>query len=128
MPSYIRVAANISDPYSRAEAYAVAFKTSYYDDKLDELKTKLEQKLASGNMAPLAKMFEPATLASETNIGESKAMIAFLDTVFADDNINISPVEYETGGVAVTPYHVYIFAKNDSGYGFIQPSSVSVTN
>lgn len=71
MPSYIRVAANISDPYSRVEAYAVAFKSDYYNDNLNDLKTKLETKLASGNIAPMAKMFVPDTLATETNVGET---------------------------------------------------------
>lgn len=57
-------------------------------------------------------------------------MIAFLDNVFANDNVNTSPVEsgLEEVNVGLTEYFVYIFAKNRTGYGFIQPSSVAVTN
>lgn len=138
MTSYIRVAANVSDDYTRvSEVYAVAFKTNTagtgpYDGNPPELnfqslKTFVEtQLLESPNDNAVKAMFDPSNSLFKTQVpvGQKSNMIAFIDKVYASDGTSgMSPVSHEDDQL----YHVYIYAKNESSFEIIQPSSVTVT-
>jgi hypothetical protein len=128
--SYVRVAALVGDAYTRVSSvHAVAFKTSTagtgpYDGNLLELKTFVETELAKTSHAVKA-MFDPSNSLFKTQIpvGQTSNMIAFIDNVYTHGSTAFSPVT--TDGQL---YHVYIYAKNESSFELIQPSSVTVTN
>lgn len=128
--SYIRVAANVGDAYTRVSSvHAVAFKTTIqntgpYDENLAYLKTFVEAELLKESHA-VKEMFDPSNNLFKTQVpvGQNVNMIAFIDNVYAaDGSTPISPVT--TDGQL---YHVYIYAKNESSFELIQPSSVTVT-
>ena len=129
MTSYIRVAANVSDAYTRvSEVYAVAFKTTTagtgpYDGNLPALKTFVETELQKNSHAVKA-MFDPESSLFKTQVpvGSNVNMIAFIDKVYTHGNEQPSPVTTDN-----QLYHVYIYAKNESSFELIQPSSVTVT-
>lgn len=130
--SYIRVAALVGDAYTRVSSvHAVAFKTNTansgpYDDKLPALKTFVDTELGKTVHAVKA-MFDPSTNLFETQIpvGQNSNMIAFIDNVYAADGTSgMSRVSHTDG----QRYHVYIYAKNESSFELIQPSSVTVTS
>lgn len=128
--SYIRVAANVGDAYTRVSSvHAVAFKTTTqntgpYDGNLPGLKTFVEAELLKESHAVKA-MFDPSNNLFKTQVpvGQNVNMIAFIDNVYAaDGSTAISPVTLDD-----QLYHVYIYAKNQSSFELIQPSSVTVT-
>ena len=127
--SYIRVAALVGDAYTRVSSvHAVAFKTNTensgpYDNELPALKTFVETELGKNEHAVKA-MFDPSTNLFKTQIpvGQNSNMIAFIDKVYAVNFSDTYPVT--TDGQL---YHVYIYAKNESSFELIQPSSVTVT-
>ena len=130
MTSYIRVAANVGDAYTRVSSvHAIAFKKNAighdpYDNKLLELKTFVENELTKDSHAVKA-MFYPSSNLFKTQVpvGQNVNMIAFIDNVYAaDGSTAISPVTLDD-----QLYHVYIYAKNESSFELIQPSSVTVT-
>lgn len=129
MTSYIRVAANVGDAYTRvSNVYAIAFKTTIsgtgpYDGNLPGLKSFVETELTEEPHAVKA-MFDSETSLFKTQVpvGQNSNMIAFIDKVYTDGSTALSPVT--TDGQL---YHVYIYAKNESSFELIQPSSVTVT-
>lgn len=131
--SYIRVAVNVSDMYSKiTEIYAVAFKTTAadrgpYGNGTDLNNENLENFINDNkdNQAYVIKrMFENSTDYPNTvDVAGNRNVIAYLDKVYSDIEGNISPVE--TDGQL---YYVYIFARNSSDYVFIKPSEVEITN
>jgi len=128
--SYIRVAARVGDEYTRVSSvHAVAFKTStansgHYDNNLPGLKTFVENELATTEHA-VKMMFDPSTNLFKTQIpvGQNAEMIAFIDKVYAADGSNSMSLVAADNQL----YHVYIYAKNESSFELIQPSSVTVT-
>jgi len=129
MSSYIRVAALVGDAYTRvSNVHAVAFKTTTpgigpYDGNLPGLKNFVETELTKGSHAIKA-MFDPSNSLFNTQVpvGQHSNMIAFIDNVYTHGNTSLYPVT--TDGQL---YHVYIYAKNESSFELIQPSSVTVT-
>ena len=127
--SYIRVAANVGDAYTRvSNVHAVAFKTNTqgtgpYDGNFPGLKTFVETELAKESHAVKA-MFDPSSNLFKTQVpvGQNSNMIAFIDNVYTHGSTAFSPVTRD-GQL----YHVYIYAKNESSFELIQPSSVTVT-
>lgn len=128
--SYIRVAALVGDAYTRVSSvHAVAFKTNTensgpYDGDLPALKTFVETELDKTEHAVKA-MFDPSTNLFKTQIpvGQNSNMIAFIDKVYILENGSATyPVTTDD-----QLYHVYIYAKNESSFELIQPSSVTVT-
>ena len=141
MPNYIRVAANIKDPFTKVSMIrSVAFKSddggtsgpfgsvldmathkasfvSFVEDKEDEM-------IASTSNGAYKKMLVPSTGSNETLVNEQTNMIAFHDYVYTVDRSGISPVENSEN--SDLKYYVYIYAKNETGYEFIQPSGVTV--
>jgi hypothetical protein len=132
MVNYIRVAAKVKDPYTKvSKIHSTAFKSS------DGLGGPFG---AMGSMTPADKtafvafvgtallndgahkeMLVPTTNARETTVNVDTNVIALHDKVYAADGTHTSPVEdTETGQL----YYVYIYAKNETGYEFIQPSDV----
>lgn len=129
--SYIRVAALVGDAYTRVSSvHAVAFKTHTensgpYDNDLPGLKTFVETELDKTEHA-VKMMFDPSTNLFKTQIpvGQNAEMIAFIDNVYAAAGTSgMSRVSHGDGQL----YHVYIYAKNESSFELIQPSSVIVT-
>jgi hypothetical protein len=131
MPPYIRVAAKINDPYTKVSMIrSVAFKSddgsrgpfgSVNDvNKPAFVAFVTEEEVAESNGA-YKKMLVPTTSSNETLVNEPTDMIAFHDKVYNNDETHTSPVEDDT-----QKYYVYIYAKNETGYEFIQPSSVTV--
>ena len=134
MPPYIRVAANIKDPFTKVSMIrSVAFKStdgtsgpfgSVLDMTVDQKASFVSfveaKDIASSNGA-YKKMLVPSTGSNETLVNEQTDMIAFHDYVYAVNKVDISPVENTD-----QHYYVYIYAKNETGYEFIQPSGVWV--
>ena len=134
MPPYIRVAANIKDPFTKVSMIrSVAFKSTdgtsgpfgsvsdmTVDQKASFVSFVEAKDIASSNGA-YKKMLVPSTGSNETLVNEQTDMIAFHDYVYAVNKVDISPVE-NIG----QDYYVYIYAKNETGYEFIQPSGVWV--
>ena len=126
--SYIRVAARVGDAYTRvSNVYAVAFKTDNedfvpYHDDLPGLKNFVELNQESDAVKA---MFDPSTTPFKTqvSVGQSVDMIAFIDKVHTFGSVDTYPVT--TDGQL---YKVYIYAKNESSFELIQPSSVTVTD
>ena len=135
MPNYIRVAANIKDPFTKVSMIrSVAFKS---DDggtsgpfgsvsNMDKASfvsfvEAKEAEIASTSNGAYKKMLVPSTGSNETLVNEQTDMIAFHDYVYTVDRSGISPVENSE-----LKYYVYIYAKNETGYEFIQPSGVTV--
>lgn len=127
--SYIRVAAQVGDAYTRvSNVHAVAFKKNAigpgpYDGDLPGLKAFVETELLKESHAVKA-MFDPSNNLFKTQVpvGQNSNMIAFIDNVYTHGSTEVSPVT--TDGQL---YHVYIYAKNESSFELIQPSSVTVT-
>ena len=135
MPPYIRVAANIKDPFTKVSMIrSVAFKStdgtsgpfgSVLDMTVDQKASFVSfveaKDIASTSNGAYKKMLVPSTGSNETLVNEQTDMIAFHDEVYAFNKVDISPVE-NIG----QDYYVYIYAKNETGYEFIQPSGVTV--
>ena len=134
MPNYIRVAANIKDPFTKVSMIrSVAFKSDDgtsgpFGSVLDMDKESFvsfveakEDEIASTSNGAYKKMLVPSTGSNETLVNEQTDMIAFHDYVYTVDRSGISPVENSE-----LKYYVYIYAKNETGYEFIQPSGVTV--
>ena len=138
MPSYIRVAANIKDPFTKVSMIrSVAFKSDdggtsgpfgsvNWSEMTDIHKASFvsfveDKEIASTSNGAYKKMLVPSTGSNETLVNEQTNMIAFHDKVYTVSTLEISPVE-NIGQV----YYVYIYAKNETGYEFIQPSGVTV--
>jgi hypothetical protein len=135
MVNYIRVAAKVKDPYTKvSKIHSTAFKST------DGLGGPFG---AMGSMTPADKtafvafidsallndgahkeMLVPTTNARETNVNVDTNMLALHDEVYAADGLRTSPVEDVTNTGQL--YYVYIYAKNETGYEFIQPSDVVV--
>jgi hypothetical protein len=139
---YIRVAANVKDAYTRVSSvYAAAFKTSnpnigpfHNPDGTtvneSELISFMENKINTDGVPTtpsIKRMFDPrdSTYPIHVSVGENVNMIAFMDTTFTD--------VYSSGESSIVQstsdlinYYVYIYAKNDTGYTLIQPSSVEM--
>lgn len=131
--SYIRVAANVSDPYTQiTDIYAVAFKTvdPLYGpfgnvDTLDSngIKMFITDNATAPNTA-IKRMFENSNgYPDRVNVNQPRHVIAYMDKVYNDELGVVSPVESEIGQA----YYVYIYVKNSSGYVFLKPSEVAVT-
>ena len=131
MPNYIRVAANIKDPFTKVSMIrSVAFKSDDggtsgpFGSVLDmdkESFVNFVEEIASTSNGAYKKMLVPSTGSNETLVNEQTDMIAFHDYVYTVDRSGISPVENSE-----LKYYVYIYAKNETGYEFIQPSDVTV--
>ena len=134
MPNYIRVAANIKDPFTKVSMIrSVAFKsndggTSGPFGSVSEMTdihkasfVSFVEEIASTSNGAYKKMLVPSTGSNETLVNEQTDMIAFHDYVYTVDRSGISPVENSE-----LKYYVYIYAKNETGYEFIQPSDVTV--
>lgn len=134
MVDYIRVAVNIKDPYTKVSMIrSVAFKStdgtsgpygsigSMTDLQKDNFVSFIDGKSAYLNQGAYKEMFVPTTNARETLVNVDTSMLAIHDKVFAMNGLTVSPVE-NTG----QKYYVYIYAKNNTGYEFIQPSNVKV--
>lgn len=140
--NYIRVAAMISDPYTRvSKIHSVAFKSSdgtsgpfgsmgnmTATNKAEFIQfVGAAQKTLGGahiDDGPHKEMFVPDTNARATTVDVPTNMIAFHERVYAHQNDTaitelVSPVENTS-----QKYYVYIYARNDTGYEFIQPSDV----
>ena len=141
MPSYIRVAANIKDPFTKVSMIrSVAFKSDdggtsgpfgsvNWSEMTDIHKASFvsfveAKEIASTSNGAYKKMLVPSTGSNETLVNEQTDMIAFHDKVYAFNKVEISPVENSEN--SDLKYYVYIYAKNDTGYEFIQPSGVTV--
>jgi hypothetical protein len=136
--NYIRVAANVSDLYTKVtKVYSVAFKSTDSSglsgpygnvDTIDDtqkaaLRTFVKAKIASGSPA-VKRMFVPETNRAESDIGDAMEVISYHDKVFpyAHDQ-GTSPVESLDVSQS---YYVYIYIENASEFNVIQPSSVYV--
>lgn len=139
--NYIRVAAMISDPYTRvSKIHSVAFKsndggTSGPFGSMGNMtatnKTEFIQFVEDApktlgahiDDGPHKEMFVPDTNARATTVDVPTNMIAFHERVYGLSNHrdNLSIVENNS-----QKYYVYIYARNDTGYEFIQPSDVVV--
>lgn len=137
--NYIRVAAMISDPYTRvSKIHSVAFKSNdggtsgpfgsmgnmTATNKADFIQFVKDAPTLGGahiDDGPHKEMFVPDTNARATTVNFPTKMIAFHDFVYGLSNHrnNLSLVENTT-----QQYYVYIYARNDTGYEFIQPSDV----
>jgi hypothetical protein len=135
MISYIRVAASIKDPYTKvSKIHSAAFKsTDGLSGPFGAMGSMtLEEKalfVIFIDSAPLndgahKEMLVPTTNARETNVNIDTNMLALHDKVYAVDGTHTSPVEEVTEIGQL--YYVYIYAKNQTGYEFIQPSDVVV--
>jgi hypothetical protein len=144
MPSYIRVAANIKDPFTKVSMIrSVAFKSDdggtsgpfgsvnwsemtdiHKASFVSFVEAKEDEMIASTSNGAYKKMLVPSTGSNETLVNEQTNMIAFHDYVYTVDRSGISPVENSEN--SDLKYYVYIYAKNETGYEFIQPSGVTV--
>ena len=135
--NYIRVAANVSDPYTKVtEVYSVAFKSDVDGlsgpygnvDTIDDtqkaaLRTFVKAKIASGSLA-VKRMFVPETNRNVSDVNDDMEVISYHDRVFPFNHTQYTaPVE---SLVANQSYYVYIYTENASEFNVIKPSSVYV--
>ena len=131
--NYIRVAANVSDPYTKVtEVYSVAFKsndnglsgpygnisTMDANDKA-ELKTKIDNNL---NSPAIKQMFVPDTNRTQSDVNDPLTVISYHDKSFAANRIDTTSIEVTTE----QQYYVYIYIENASEFNMIKPSDVYI--
>lgn len=130
-PTYIRVSAKVSDPYTKVSSMrSVAFKSadgtsgpygsvgSMTQTQKDNLMSFLTGKALNG---ALKQMFVQETNARETEVNEPTDVVAYHTHVYATTGTTLSAVESSS-----QKYYVYIVLENETGYQLIQPSAVIV--
>lgn len=133
---YLRVAANVSDPFAHVtECRSVAFKSqdagaSGPFGSVDTMSASQRTSLVSfldthTDASPVKTMFDPDTTETATLVDTPKQMIAFHDTVFASADANAAASPVDDSGQA---YYVYVVAKNQSDFVVVSPSGVVFTN
>lgn len=132
IPTYIRVSAEVSDPYTKVHSMrSVAFKSadgtsgpygsvgSMLDVQKAELVSLLNGKSFDG---AFKQMFVQESNARETEVGVATNVVAYHHEVYTDrTGDNRSAVESSS-----QKYYVYIVLENETGYQLIQPSAVTV--
>jgi len=134
MTNYIRVAANVSDPFTKVTSvYSVAFKSTdgglsgFYGNvstMTQSQKDALSAFVKSDDSAVVKKrMFVPVTNRTESDVNAPMEVISYHDKVVSTDPLYVSPVESSDVGES---YYVYIYIENASEFSVIQPSSVYI--